>query len=63
MPPRKSPGCSSGGGRVFCVYGASFAIVTHVLPYAEQHADEAAYIDCTDEAIALWCMGVFHCLR
>jgi putative metalloenzyme radical SAM/SPASM domain maturase len=35
-------------------HGASFAIVTHVLPYAEQHAGEAAYLGCTDEAIALF---------
>ncbi len=35
-------------------HGASFAIVTHVLPYDEQHAAEAAYADCTDETIALW---------
>ncbi len=34
--------------------GVSFAIVTHVLPYDEQHAAEAAYISCTDEAIALF---------
>jgi len=35
-------------------HGVSFAIVTHVLPYAEQHAGEAAYVGCTDEAIALF---------
>lgn len=35
-------------------HGASFAIVTHVLPYDEQHAVEAAYTSCTDEAIALF---------
>ena len=34
--------------------GASFAIVTHVLPYDESHAVEAAYSNCTDEAIALF---------
>src|SRR6266704_522057 len=34
--------------------GASFAIVTHVLPYEDQHAAESAYISCTDEAIALF---------
>ena len=34
--------------------GASFAIVTHVLPYDELHAAEAAYSTCTDEAIALF---------
>ncbi|HEY6873964.1 MAG TPA: radical SAM/SPASM domain-containing protein [Geobacteraceae bacterium] len=35
-------------------HGATFAIVTHVLPYDEQHAGEAAYATCTDEAIALF---------
>jgi len=35
-------------------HGASFAIVTHVLPYDELHAVEAAYTSCTDEAIALF---------
>ena len=34
-------------------HGASFAIVTHVLPYDEPHLDEAAYDTCTDEAVAL----------
>lgn len=34
--------------------GASFAIVTHVLPYDEDHAEEAAYESCTDEAINLF---------
>ncbi|MCM2358043.1 MAG: radical SAM/SPASM family putative metalloenzyme maturase [Geobacteraceae bacterium] len=34
--------------------GASFAIVTHVLPYDEQHAAEAAYDTCTAEAVALF---------
>jgi putative metalloenzyme radical SAM/SPASM domain maturase len=34
--------------------GASFAIVTHVLPYDEPHLDETAYDTCTDEAIALF---------
>jgi len=34
--------------------GAAFAIVTHVLPYDESHAGEAAYSTCTDEAIALF---------
>ena len=34
--------------------GASFAIVTHVLPYDEQHAAEAAFDTCTDSAIALF---------
>jgi putative metalloenzyme radical SAM/SPASM domain maturase len=33
--------------------GATYAIVTHVLPYDERHAHEAAFGDCTDEAIAL----------
>ncbi|MCM2356674.1 MAG: radical SAM/SPASM domain-containing protein [Geobacteraceae bacterium] len=35
-------------------HGASFAIVTHVLPYDEQHAGEAAYGNCTDEAMVLF---------
>ncbi len=34
--------------------GATFAIVTHVLPYDERHAGEAAYTTCTDEALALF---------
>ncbi len=34
--------------------GASFAIVTHVLPYDEGHAEEAAYDTCTDEAVSLF---------
>lgn len=34
--------------------GATFAIVTHVLPYEESHAGEAVYSLCTDEAIALF---------
>jgi putative metalloenzyme radical SAM/SPASM domain maturase len=34
--------------------GASFAIVTHVLPYDESHAVEAVYSTCTGEAIALF---------
>ena len=34
--------------------GVSFAIVTHVLPYDEQHASETAYSICTDEAIELF---------
>ena len=34
--------------------GATFAIVTHVLPYDESHAVEAVYSTCTDEAIALF---------
>ena len=35
-------------------HGASFAIVTHVLPYDEPHLDEAAYDTCTDGAIKLF---------
>lgn len=35
-------------------HGASFAIVTHMLPYEEQHAAEAAYSLCTTEAIELF---------
>ena len=35
-------------------HGASFAIVTHVLPYDELHAVEAAYATCTDQAIELF---------
>ena len=34
--------------------GASFAIVTHLLPYDEQHASEALFGDCTEEAIDLF---------
>jgi putative metalloenzyme radical SAM/SPASM domain maturase len=34
--------------------GASFAIVTHVLPYDKLHTAEAAYSTCTDQAIALF---------
>ncbi|NJD91323.1 MAG: radical SAM/SPASM domain-containing protein [Geobacter sp.] len=34
--------------------GADFAIVTHVLPYDAQHAGEAVYGTCTDEAVALF---------
>lgn len=34
--------------------GATFAIVTHVLPYDEQHAGEALFGDCTGEAIDLF---------
>jgi putative metalloenzyme radical SAM/SPASM domain maturase len=34
--------------------GATFAILTHVLPYDESHAVEAVYSTCTDEAIALF---------
>ncbi len=32
--------------------GASFALVTHMLPYDQDHAGQAAYIPCTDAAIA-----------
>lgn len=38
--------------------GASFAIVTHVLPYDEKHAGEAVFCNVTDQALALyhsWC--------
>ena len=35
-------------------HGASFAIVTHLLPYDEPHMDEAAYDTCSDEAIKLF---------
>ena len=34
--------------------GASFALVTHVLPYDARHAGEALYANCTDEAEALF---------
>lgn len=34
--------------------GASFAIVTHVLPYDELHAHEAVYCNITDQALALY---------
>jgi len=34
--------------------GASFAIVTHVLPYDEQHAHEAVFSNITDKALALY---------
>lgn len=34
--------------------GATFAIVTHVLPYDESHAAEAVYSTCTGEAITLF---------
>jgi len=34
--------------------GASFAIVTHVLPYGEQHADEAVYCTVSDQALNLY---------
>jgi putative metalloenzyme radical SAM/SPASM domain maturase len=31
--------------------GATFAIVTHLLPYDQKHADQAAYLNCTEDAI------------
>ncbi len=34
--------------------GASFAIVTHMLPYDARHAREAVYGLCSDEAVALF---------
>ncbi len=34
--------------------GATFAIVTHMLPYDAAHADEALYGTCTDEAVSLF---------
>jgi putative metalloenzyme radical SAM/SPASM domain maturase len=34
--------------------GASFALVTHVLPYDARHADEALYANCTDQAVRLF---------
>jgi len=35
-------------------HGASFAIVSHLLPYDEPHSEEVAYNTCTDEAVALF---------
>jgi putative metalloenzyme radical SAM/SPASM domain maturase len=35
-------------------HGASFALVTHVLPYDNSHADETLYESCSAEAIALF---------
>ncbi|HEY6838011.1 MAG TPA: radical SAM/SPASM family putative metalloenzyme maturase, partial [Geobacteraceae bacterium] len=35
-------------------HGATFAIVTHVLPYDAEHAAEALYTSCTAEAIELF---------
>jgi putative metalloenzyme radical SAM/SPASM domain maturase len=35
-------------------HGVTFAIVTHMLPYEEQHTDEAAYNLCTAEAKELF---------
>ena len=34
--------------------GASFALVTHVLPYDARHAGEALYANCTDQAVRLF---------
>jgi putative metalloenzyme radical SAM/SPASM domain maturase len=34
--------------------GASFAIVTHVLPYDERHAHEALFCNISDQALALY---------
>jgi putative metalloenzyme radical SAM/SPASM domain maturase len=34
--------------------GASFAIVTHVLPYDEKHAHEAVFCNVSDQALALY---------
>jgi putative metalloenzyme radical SAM/SPASM domain maturase len=34
--------------------GASFAIVTHVLPYGEQHSSEAVYCTVSDQALTLY---------
>jgi len=34
--------------------GAEFAIVTHLLPYDEKHADQAAYGSCTEASIELF---------
>ena len=34
--------------------GASFALVTHVLPYDARHAVEAVYGNCTDEAVSFF---------
>jgi putative metalloenzyme radical SAM/SPASM domain maturase len=34
--------------------GASFAIVSHLLPYGEEHARQSAYGLCTDEALSLF---------
>lgn len=35
-------------------HGATFAIVTHALPYDEQHVNEVAFSLCSDEAITLF---------
>ncbi len=34
--------------------GASFALITHALPYDARHADEATYETCTKEAVELF---------
>lgn len=34
--------------------GVTFALVSHVLPYDESHADQCAYDLCTDEALSLF---------
>lgn len=34
--------------------GVTFALVSHVLPYDESHADQRAYDLCTDEALSLF---------
>jgi len=34
--------------------GASFAIVTHLLPYNDQHSEEAAYTTCSAQSIELF---------
>ncbi len=35
-------------------HGATFALVTHVLPYDGEHAEEAVYESCSGEAISLF---------
>lgn len=37
--------------------GASFALVTHALPYDARHADESLYGGCTDKALELFLAG------
>lgn len=34
--------------------GASFALVTHVLPYSEEHTQEAAYSLCSDQSLKFY---------
>lgn len=34
--------------------GASFALVTHVLPYAEEHTEETAYSLCSDQSLKFY---------